>query len=196
MISTTFKCLSLLFLNFIQTFYFYTNPIYSINFTKIEMRKIQNILLFTFLMITSLSYAQDTKADYQKDEPKVVEASNWLMNTPIDEKKSERLKKNTFLMKWMTGCPYISIGVSPTIVTYTDCGDCLMIFLSGWTKYAIESKDYGNALKGNLAGTESVIQFYTTNKKALGKNKNIEKLIKLKKKGKLEEYIQQNMAVK
>ena len=60
--------------------------------------------------------------------------------------------------------------------------------MSGWTKYALTTKNY-NKLDANLAGTESVINFYSKNKTLLGKNKDIEKFIKLKGKGKIKSYI-------
>ena len=93
----------------------------------------------------------------------------------------------------MTGSPNVSIELSEKIVTYMDCGECLMMFMGGWTKYALESKDFKNKVKGNLAGTESVIKFYLLNKNSLGQNKSIEKFIKLKRENKLEEYIKSNI---
>ena len=129
-----------------------------------------------------------TKEDYAKYEPKVLEDINWLLNTPLNREVQKRKEINTFLMQWLTGSPSVSIELSEKVVTYTDCPDCLMIFLCGWTKYALSTSHY-NKLDANLAGTESVIDFYAKNKNTTGKNKSIEKLIKLRKKGKLKDYI-------
>ena len=92
-------------------------------------------------------------------------------------------------MKWMSGSPTVTIEVSQKIVTFLDCPECLMAFLGGWTKYSLETGDNKNKVKGHLAGIEGVIQFYNLNKATLGKNKAIEKYIKLQEKGKLEEHI-------
>jgi hypothetical protein len=66
----------------------------------------------------------------------------------------------------------------------------LIIFIGGWTKYALETKDFDNSVAGNMAGIESVIEFYSANKKFLPKDKNIEKYIKLKSKGELKNHIE------
>jgi len=68
----------------------------------------------------------------------------------------------------------------------------LMVFMCGWTKYSIETKDNNNTAMGNQKGIEAVIEFYTKNKEYLKKDNNVEKYIKLKENGKLEEYISKN----
>ena len=130
-----------------------------------------------------------TKEDYAKYEQDVINGYNWLVKTPVGENRQRRKEISAFLMKWMTGSPNVSLELSEKIVTYMDCGECLMIFMSGWTNYALTTKDFNNKLKGNLAGTKSVIEFYKKNKKSLGKNKAIEKFIKLDNKNELEDYI-------
>lgn len=130
-----------------------------------------------------------TKEDFSKHEQDVINGYNWLMKTPIGENPQKRKEISAFLLKWMTGSPNVSLELSEKIVTYMDCGECLMIFMSGWTNYALTTKDLNNKFKGNLAGTKSVIEFYKKNKKALGKNNAIEKFIKLDVNNKLEDYI-------
>jgi len=134
-----------------------------------------------------------TEEDYSKYESEVIDKINWLMKTPLGENPKERQEINTFLLQWMVGSPKVSLEVSENIVTYVDCADCLMIFMGGWVKYALETKDFDNKLMGNLEGTKSVIKFYKFNKKVISENKAIEKLIKLEKKNKLEEYIKSNI---
>ncbi len=139
------------------------------------------------------TYKLESKEDYQKYEEEFIDGFNWLMKTPIGTEPLKRQEISAFLFQWMSGSPYVTIDVSPKIITYMDCGDCLTIFMAGWTKYALETNDYKNKFKLNLAGTESAIQFYLDNKDKLGKNKDIEKLIKLKEKNKLEQFIKKNI---
>ena len=73
--------------------------------------------------------------------------------------------------------------------------DLLMIFLGGWAKYSLESKEFDNNIAGSLAGIESVIVFYVQNKDLLPKDKHIEKYIKMKNKGTLKDYIKKNAQV-
>jgi len=69
----------------------------------------------------------------------------------------------------------------------------LMIFMAGWTQYAIEDNEYSNALKGNIKGIESLIKFYQKNRDFVEKSNAIEKFIKMQKKGTLEEFVKKNM---
>ena len=138
-------------------------------------------------------YQLETKEDYAKYEQDVIDGYNWLVENPIGVDSTKRKEINSFLIQWISGSPNVSIEISEKIVTYLDCGDCLIIFMGGWAKYALETKDFNNKIKGNIAGTESVIKFYTANKKNLGVNNSIENLIKLKEENKLEEYIRSNI---
>lgn len=115
------------------------------------------------------------------------------MKTPVGTRTKDRQSINAFVLQWITGSPTVSIELTESIVTYMGNPDCLMMFLSGYTKYAIENKDGKNRFNGSLAGTLAVIDFYTANKKELGKIKAIEKLIKLKNKNKLEDFIKKNL---
>lgn len=134
----------------------------------------------------------ETKEDYTKYAQKAIEDFNWLFETPLGVNPEKRKKKNAFLMQWMSGSPDVSIVLSEKIIPYMDCSDCLMIFMGGWSKYTLETDKFSK-LKANLAGTESVIEFYMFNRSKIEKNKDIEKFIKLKEKGKLEKYIESNM---
>ena len=147
-------------------------------------------LLFSQGFSVPKDYKFETKEDYPRYEQDVINGINWLLETPLTREQAKRKEVNAFLMKWITGSPSVSIELRQEIVTFMDCADCLMAFLGGWTKYALETKDYSSKLKGNLAGIESVIAFYQKNREVLGKNKAIQKYIKLQKKNKLEDHIQ------
>ena len=135
----------------------------------------------------------DAEIDYELYEEDVLKAVDWLIETPLGEEPEARKEISGFLVQWISGTPKVTIEISAGVVTYMDCPECLVIFMGGWTKYALESGDYENKIKGNLAGTESVIAFYKKNKNVLGKNKAIEKLIKLQKNNKLEAYIEDEL---
>jgi Tfp pilus assembly protein PilF len=132
----------------------------------------------------------ETPEDYAKYEDDVVNSFNYLMTSPVNKDVVMRRDLSAFLLRWVTGSPNVSIEISADVVTYLDCEECLLIFMGGWTKYAIESEDYGNKLMGNLKGTESVIEFYKSNKRTLGHNNEIEKLIKLSNSKKLKAWIE------
>lgn len=156
-------------------------------------------LLFIALYLFSLPlFSQDfdvpeditlnSEADYAKYDADVIKAYQWLMETPINEQPEKRKEVSAFFILWLTGAPSVSVEVNADILTFMKTEGCLFIFMGGWTKYVLETQDK-DKVKGNLAGVESVIEFYKKNKAVLGKDKAIEKYIKLQEKGKLEEHI-------
>ena len=128
-------------------------------------------------------------AQYEKD---VVGAVNWLMDTPVDAQPDKHKDVNKFLVEWISGSPNVSIEIKGEIVTFmSPNADLLVIYMGGWTKYVLETKDTDKQ-KGTLNGLESVIQFYQKNKDKLKRDKNVEKYIDMKEKGKLEEFVKKH----
>lgn len=156
-------------------------------------------ILFT-LLVSFPSFSQnfevpkgvhlETKEDYAQYEGDIIKGVDWLIKTPAESEKDKRLEVNAFLLQWLSGSPNVMIEITQEVATFMECSDCLMIFMGGWAKYSLENNDYADKIKGNLAGIESVIEFYNSNKSVLAKNNAIEKYVKLKEKGKLEKYIQ------
>lgn len=139
------------------------------------------------------NYKLDKVEDYALYEQDVIKCTDWLMKTPINEQPAKRKEVNTFLLKWLTGCPNVHLEIKQEIVTFVETSpDLLIIFMAGWAKYSLESKDFNNKIEASKAGIESVIKFYSKNKQALPKDKNIEKYLKMQEKGTLNEYIEKN----
>jgi hypothetical protein len=164
------------------------------------MRKILITLLLT--TCSAVLFAQDFEVpenyklekagDYAQYEQDIIKCVDWLIKTPITEQKTKRKAANAFLLKWISGSPDVSVTVDPKIVTFKD-GDMLLIFMGGWAKYAIETRNFKDNVGGNVAGIEAVIAFYTNNKETLGKDKNVEKYVKMKEQGKLKAYIEKKV---
>ncbi|HMC01805.1 MAG TPA: hypothetical protein VKN14_12285 [Flavobacteriaceae bacterium] len=161
------------------------------------MKKNLSIFLF-FLFTLSLTaqnfdvpkdYSFEKAEDYSKQRNNIVKAVTWLENTPIGQETEKRKEVSAYLMQWLTGTPDVTISLNTEVITFMDCADCLMVFMGSWAKYAITNKDYKNELKASIAGIESVIKLYENNKSVIKKNKAIEKYIRLKDKGKLENDI-------
>jgi hypothetical protein len=164
------------------------------------MKTITLTLLLTILSVGVFAqefevpkdYKFQTAKDYAPYEKDIINCVTWLLNTPLTEQPDKRKESNAFLLKWLTGSPTIKIEIKGEIVTFMDTPELLMLFMGGWAKYSLESGDLNNKVKGNMAGIEAVIEFYTKNKEALSKNKNVEKYIKMKEKGTLKEFIEKN----
>ena len=165
------------------------------------MKRVPILFVFLFAILqlhaqeftVPKDYKLEVAEDYAQYEQDVVNAIEWVLNTPVDEQLSKRVKANAFIMKWLTGSPTVKVEIHPEIVSFIDSGhDLMMPFLGGWTKYCIETKDYDNKVAGNLAGLEAVMEFYEEND--LPKNKKIEDYIKLHKNDKLKGYIERRVS--
>jgi hypothetical protein len=166
------------------------------------MKKLIGILMFTILTSSLIAqefevpnnYVFTTKDDFAKYEGDILKGIDWLLKTPINIQPEKRKDVNAFVMAWLTGSPTVSVEIKPEIVSFMKPNaDLLMIFMCGWTKYSLETREYNNKIMGNQKGVEAVIEFYLKNKEHLKKDNNVEKYIKLKEKGKLEEYISKNV---
>jgi len=144
-------------------------------------------------------YEIKTAKDCEALEPKVLEAIDYLMNTPpikkpltLEEINQERNRLNTllFIMSFAESTDKCMIDLNYKVATFLKSKNynILVIFASGWIKNALTTNT-DNKLVGNMAGIEMVIDYYGKYKDILGKNKEIEKYIKLQNEGKLEEFI-------
>lgn len=166
------------------------------------MKKIIGILMLT--IIANHVFAQEfevpnnyeftSNEDYVKYEGEVLKSIDWLLTTPIKDQADKRKEVNTFLMTWLTGTKTVSVEIKTEIVNFMDPNpDLLMIFLCGWTQYSIETGDNKNKILGTQKGIEAVIDFYTKNNADMKKDANVEKYIKMQKKGTLEDFITKNI---
>lgn len=140
------------------------------------------------------NYVLNVAADYAKYEKDIIACANWMENTPLNVDQQKRIEANTFLMKWLTGSPTVSINLNADIVVKcTDKNsDLLMLFLAGWTRYALENNYSKDQQKGYFEGFKSMINVY--NKGILiKKDKDLENLIGFYNKGELESWIKDNI---
>ena len=140
------------------------------------------------------NYVLNIAADYAKYEKDIIACANWMENTPLNVDEQKRIEANTFLMKWLTGSPTVSINLNADIVVKcTDKNsDLLMLFLAGWTRYSLENNYSKDQQIGYFEGFKSMINVY--NKGILiKKDKDLESLIALYNKGELEAWIKDNI---
>ncbi len=131
--------------------------------------------------------------DYIVYEQDVINCVDWLVKTPLNVQQEKRKEANAFLIKWLIGSPNVHLEINEKIVPFAETSpDLLMIFMGGWAKYSLESKDFDNKINGSKAGVEAAINFYNANREFMSKDKNVEKYIKMKNKGTLDEYIEKN----
>lgn len=135
----------------------------------------------------------ESEADFKRTEQTLVKHYEFILNNPAEEGTTDRLKSCQYILDWVSTCPYITVQVTQKLVPYMTYGESLIVFMGGWAKYCIEGGDCSEKWKGCLAATRDVLDYYQANKEELGKNKDLEKMIRRNKKNKLESYIRENI---
>ena len=79
-------------------------------------------ILTSILLLVLIGFSQDLKVpenlelkdedDYKRTEKFVVDCIDYLQNSPANEKSDDIKLAMTFTIKWITGCPYITINVT------------------------------------------------------------------------------------
>lgn len=131
--------------------------------------------------------ASKPEKDYTDMVPEVVGAFDWLYKTPVGTEDEKRRDLSAALIQWISESPLVSIELKQEVVPCADQPECLMIFLGGYTKYVLQEKD--DSAEANLYASERVLEFYEKNRDAIGKHKELEKLLKMKSENKLKGYI-------
>lgn len=139
------------------------------------------------------NYSLVKAEDYAPYEAAVLQCIDYLERVPQDEKSQNRVNCTMFLLKWLSGCPYISIEINSYVNDLSNKNPSfIMIFMGGWAKYALEHKDDKNKLNGHVAGLRSVIDVYKAGN-GIKKDKKIEKLIKIDDKQGLIDWVKEQI---
>jgi hypothetical protein len=164
----------------------------------------KHLLILSFIVISfSTVYAQEfsvpeivdfkNEADYAKYEKDAIACADWLENTPLNQDRDKRAKANAFMIKWISGSPAVSIGIDEMVTKLADKNEqFLVLFMSGWTRYALENNYSKDNKRGYLEGLKSVVNVY---KKGIDikKDKDVEKFVELNDKGELEVWVNENV---
>lgn len=117
-------------------------------------------------------------------------AFNWLMETPIHQEEERRQLVNASIANYIEENQQFDIELDIKLLKFAETSpELLPVFMGGYTAYMIEHGNF-DLLEANLAGVESVIEYYKKNEKFLEKDKNIEKFIRKAEKDKLEKYVE------
>ena len=136
------------------------------------------------------NYKLETKEDYQKYEPQVLQAIDWALKTPLNKEIDKRTEVYTFLMAWVEGTPNVGVKLDTFVMNLTKKNkDLLFPYIMGWIKYSLENNYAKDDLQTTKTGTEVLVKFYEDNKSVLKKDKEVEKYKKLIEKNQLEEEL-------
>jgi hypothetical protein len=137
----------------------------------------------------------EKQEDYAKYESEIIRCIEYLEKSPLND-LDKRKEANKFFILWLTGAPNVTVDILPYLMDLTKKNeDFLMTFMGGWTKYALESKDYKNKVNGHLAGLRAIIRVYKENK-GVKTDDAIDELVSTEKDGKLEKWLQEKLEQK
>ncbi len=130
-----------------------------------------------------------TSEDFDKYEDTFIQSVEWLNSRKTDH--PNRTLVSAFVFKWIEGTSKVTITLDDYIMRYVDKNpELLLIFLGNWAKYAIENpRDAKDALRCNQAGLDGLLTYYESHAMSLKKDKRVEKLLKKRAKGQLEEWL-------
>ena len=111
----------------------------------------KKVFLCLVLLVSSLNlFAQDYTSldagslqkmeDYVKAEPKVLECSNFLLNTPHEANNLNRLSAMQYVLKWMEGTDY-TFSIDSKAAELTDGNNDLFgLYVTTMPKVVLENK--------------------------------------------------------
>jgi hypothetical protein len=140
------------------------------------------------------NYRLEEIDDFYPYKGDVVLGVNWLINTPLNVEPEKRKAATAFIMKWINGSPDIHVFLSEQMLPFMkDSPGFIVYYMAGWARYAIETGNVDDKLGGSHAGLLAVVTLYENNRAIIKKDKAVEKLIKLHKKGKLKDFAAKNL---
>lgn len=162
------------------------------------MKQLLTLLFLSFAALTvsaqeaevPQNYVLESDNDFQKYEPDAIRCIDWLLLTPCALQPEKHAAVNEFLLKWISGTPAVTVEINSQVVNFMDKNPILLVvYMAGWTRYALADKGNQNLLSGTLKGLEAVMNFYLKNREQLKRDKNVEQYLKLKEQGALENTI-------
>ena len=153
------------------------------------------LILFVFTTISSFAQTDYSKvtmakdADYKPAEKYALEASNYLLSTPLNASDKQRAASEAFILKWMEGTPdYTYIIESPVITKLDSENKGLMgVYFAGMTKFSLENPAKAQDPQGVMInGIKALLAYSEKPENKVAPSETLTKLGELNKKGELE----------
>ena len=152
-------------------------------------------ILFVLTSISSFSQTDyssikmEKDADYKPAEKYALEASNYVLSSPLDSKNSRTATATKFLLKWMEGTPDYTYNIDSPIISKlnTENDGLLGVYLASMTKFSLE-----NPAKAQdpqlvmISGIKTLLAYSEKPENKVTMSESLKKLIEINKKGELE----------
>lgn len=174
------------------------------------MRTIFTLTFFLIAFCTYQSFGQNldgpnewtTKEEYKSAESQVIENIKWLETNPLHDDEELRKEVGAYVMKWLLGCPYLTIEMSLKYEgdimmdkKYEYAGKVATLFLFGKALYMLEHPDEKKKELERNSDERGIISMVTAYKILVeqkgkdAKHKTMDKYVKMEKEGKLAEFV-------
>lgn len=132
------------------------------------------------------------KEDYAPYESEVVKAVDWLQKTPWTEQGEKGQQANAFILKWLEGSPDVNVEVGEKVGTFFDQNTPLLVtYIGNMAKYIIEHKSAPDDKAAKTFAVKRTVAKYKA-EPSHKKDKDLDKLVALEEKGKLDDWIINN----
>lgn len=171
------------------------------NRQKIENMK-SCILVFLLGIFFNVSFAQtlpdyssiklNAKEDFNSTaNDAALQAANYILSSPIDNKNNDRLKSLSYIIRWMQGTPDYNFSLDDQATKFAKNSDELLgLYMAAMTKYVLENNaDSKDQNKIKLNSVMLVVSYSRDPKNNVKLNKELKNLIKADDKGQLAEYL-------
>ena len=157
----------------------------------------KNYLLALGLFCSAFSFAQEitipnvdyrTEADYTAQNDKVIEVVDHLRRFPADVYESRRKEAVSYLVKWLTGTPDVTVKLHAFALPYLKYGESMAIFMGSYAKLDLQDPEADEYAK-NMTALESVAEYYLDYTDVFGRDKQLDKLVKMQEKDKLAKLV-------
>jgi len=167
-----------------------------------SLARVTSLLLFVLLSVgmaaaqqftTPENYAFNSRDDFAKYEPQIIQFTQYIELAPVNDLSDTRKEANAFFMKWLTGAPNVSVDLQPYVMNLASNNkQFLLLFMGGWTRYALQHPGKADKLQCHLAGVESILKAYTGGN-GVKEDDAVAELVQLQKDGKLTDWVSSHM---
>ncbi|WP_116106566.1 hypothetical protein [Lewinella sp. IMCC34191] len=157
----------------------------------------KNYLLAFSLFCGTFAFAQEisipnvnyrTEADYTAQNEKVIEVVDHLRRFPADVYESRRKEAVSYLTQWLVGTPDVTVELHAFAMPYLQYGESMAIFMGSYAKVDLQDPEADEFAK-NMTALESVAEYYLDNTDVFGRDKQLDKLVKMQEKDKLTKLV-------
>ncbi|MGB0422816.1 MAG: hypothetical protein ACPGED_00770 [Flavobacteriales bacterium] len=133
-----------------------------------------------------------TQKEFEKSEKLVKQSLDWLGENGLNECVSHRESINSYVLLWLSECPYLTVHLQPEALPFLkEYPDLLFVMLHGMADFQLKHPKETNQKLIHAKGLEYLTLVLKNTRRFEGKS-DFKKLQKMRRKGKLVEYVETN----